>query len=757
MAVIPRYFSGANPTPAINTVRADPSVAAAPYRAQEQSTASLMNQFQHEISSWQQLMDSKDKVQGEEYAALASNELTRQARELRSQIDKSAGSPEEAQKIYQEKYAQLADSVINSAPNQQSKLSLIKSSGTLGEGQLEKLGSEVKAFQKDVARTQKEQQAALEKDAKVKSGLSAADALAKLQINSNVLHQELLKNPDPNINMANEFDVRYQKMVDEALVGVTDNHARTEILKKAIPLRAQMYNTMHNTSVKKNNQENMTAIENTLLQYESLASKSPDALPLVKENSRLLFDSMAKLGVPPAQREKIQQTFYNNLDYHALRTTAEKDPQTVLQSLNDPNAFPGLKGSKIDAIRKVADSSLKSYQTSARKALADAESRIYSGQAIPDDLETRLAAGMKYGLEDDVSDLEGLARIRNMTKGQDYTNIVDMKRKLEMMLSKGEIDLPARKAEKLMKYVDGQAASMQKDPISHGEREGLFAPLPPVTDFTSIDPREIEARRFRADQAASAYGVEAPMFRDEEMVALQRQLDTAPIKDKLAIMKNLSSLDSKTIDMVASKVRKADPTLAHAMRLGNFDDDTAMRILKGQEALATKAVPSPTKDEVYEASSKALGNMLADDPDSRASLVQAGRAYYAHEQLRGNQITLDEAMKKAGNIVEVSRGHLLWKNKYSTVAPAPGMDGNSFDKFTDDRLSNLDAWTKYSTGIPARTEDNLPMKVSTLKGSDLEYHYRDDGKYDIMYEGKRVLTENGTPSVIDLRKLYQDK
>jgi hypothetical protein len=114
-------------------------------------------------------------------------------------------------------------------------------------------------------------------------------------------------------------------------------------------------------------------------------------------------------------------------------------------------------------------------------------------------------------------------------------------------------------------------------------------------------------------------------------------------------------------------------------------------------------------------------------------------------------------MKKAGNIVEVSRGHLLWKNKYSTVAPAPGMDGNSFDKFTDDRLSNLDAWTKYSTGIPARTEDNLPMKVSTLKGSDLEYHYRDDGKYDIMYEGKRVLTENGTPSVIDLRKLYQDK
>lgn len=757
MAVIPRYFSGANPTPAINTVRADPSVAAAPYRAQEQSTASLMNQFQQEIASWQQLAESRDKGQGEEYSAIAHNELQRQARELRSQIDKSVGSPEEAQKMYEEKYTQLADSVINAAPNQQSKLALIKSSGTLGEDQLNKLGSEVKAFQRDVARTQKEQKAALEKDAKVKSGLSAADALARLQINSNVLHQELLNRPDPNINMANEFDARYQKLVDEALVGVTDNNARTEILKKAIPLRAQMYNAIHNTSVKRNNQENMTTIENTLQQYESLVSKSPDALPLVKENSRLLFESMANLGVPPAQREKIQQTFYSNLDYHALRTAAEKDPQTVLQALSDPNSFPGLKGAKIDAIRKVADSSLKSYQTSAKKALADAESRIYSGQAIPDDLETRLAVGMKYGLEDDVSDLEGLAKIRNMTKGQTYTNIVDMKRKLEMMLAKGDIDLPARKADKLMKFVDGQAAAIQRDPISHGEREGLFSPLPPVTDFTSIDPREIEARRFRADQAASVYGVEAPLFRDEEMAALQRQLDTAPVQDKLAIMKNLSALDPKTIDMVASKVRKADPTLAHAMRLGNFDDDTAMRILKGQEALATKAVPAPTKDEVYQSADKALGNLLADDPDSRASLVQAGKAYYAHEQLKGNHITLDEAMRKAGNIVEVSRGHLLWKNKYETVAPAPGMDGNEFDRFTDDKLSNLSAWTKYSTGIPARTEDNVPLKVSTLKGSDLEYHYRDDGKYDILYEGKRVLTENGGPAVIDLRKLYQDK
>lgn len=754
MAVIPRYFSGANPTPAINTVRADPSVAAAPYRAQEHTTASLMNQFQHEIASWQQIAQEKDKGQGEAYNTVAQDQLAVQARELRNSVAKEIADPEEAAKVYQEKFQQLADSAINGAPNQQSRLSMIKHNTHLREGEIGHLTTAVKAFQRDVQRTQREQQAALEKDAKVKSGLSAADSLARLQIEANIMRQELLQNPDPKINMANEFDVRYQKLVDAALLNSTDTNARTELLKKAIPLRAQLYNNLHNESIKKNNQENMTAIENTLQQYEVLASKSPDALPLVKENSKLLFESMSKLGVPQAQRDKIQQKFNDNLDYHALRTVAEKDPKSVLKILEDPNSVVSLRGTKADTIKRVAESSLKAYQSSASKALKDVEDRLYNGQTAPDDLPAIISAARNYGLEDEAKDLEALAKVRDMTKGKSYGDITAMKQNLSNMLSSGEIDLPAKQASKLMKYVEGQAKAIQKDPVAHGERDGLFAPLPPITDFTKLSPDELEARKFRASQAKNAYGIPAATLRRDEISVLAAQLDGAPVDQKLAILKNLAPLDAHTINEVSKKVKNGDPGLAHALRIGNMDDELASKIIRGQAVIADKGAPKTKAEDEVEASATALGNLLENDPDSRRSLVQAGKALYAYEQSRGNETSLEEAMRKAGNVVTVDRGWFGGKG-YNTVAPGPGMDSKAFNKFTDDTLSDLYAWKKYGNGLPSRTSDNRPLHTSKLTGSDLEYHYRDDGKYDVLYEGKKVLNEIGEPVFIDLRKMLK--
>ena len=63
MARIPRFISDSPSTPAINTVKMDPSVAAGPYRAAEASTAHLMSIFQNEMGAWGKVLAQKEAEQ----------------------------------------------------------------------------------------------------------------------------------------------------------------------------------------------------------------------------------------------------------------------------------------------------------------------------------------------------------------------------------------------------------------------------------------------------------------------------------------------------------------------------------------------------------------------------------------------------------------------------------------------------------------------------------------------------------------------
>lgn len=137
MAVIPKYFSQSGSTPAIVQASIDPSTAAAPYRAAEQSTANLTNIFQSELSAWDKTVRAKQaeqaaaqeknmKVQEGLYKATASAEATIQANNIYNQAKQNASNQTNIANDVDSQFQLLADSVISRAPTENAKIDMTK-------------------------------------------------------------------------------------------------------------------------------------------------------------------------------------------------------------------------------------------------------------------------------------------------------------------------------------------------------------------------------------------------------------------------------------------------------------------------------------------------------------------------------------------------------------------------------------------------------------------------------------------------------
>ena len=316
MAVIPRYFSQREATPAISNARMDPGTAAAPYRAAEQSTSRFMDIFQHELGAW-------GKV---------------------------------------------------------------------------------------VAEKQAEQQAAEAKNKKIADSLYKAEAMAQLSIGSNEIHNKALQTSDGTTNHANMADAEFQKLVDQAIANAPSDEARMDITKRAIGMRANLYNKTTNDSIKANNQVNMDRIEGMLGQYEAYASNNPDSVEEIKKQAGDVFASMADLGLPAHAQQKIKDKFNRNVDYQAVAAMAEKDPVAVREAISS-GQFNHLGAKAVQKLGKVADHSLKASTKQAKDALSDVEKGIMAGRPLPQDFEARAQLAGKLGLHNELEDIKGKIRV----------------------------------------------------------------------------------------------------------------------------------------------------------------------------------------------------------------------------------------------------------------------------------------------------------------------------------------------------------
>ena len=137
MAVIPRYFSDSKVQPAVNTTRLDPSVAAAPYKAAEQSTGQVVNVLNQELGDWYKLYVHKQKEQMAQqkkmqavndsmYKAQSLANLSVQMNQMYGQAKQSATRDTNLAGTVDQQFQDMANKVILGAPSQAAQLDLTK-------------------------------------------------------------------------------------------------------------------------------------------------------------------------------------------------------------------------------------------------------------------------------------------------------------------------------------------------------------------------------------------------------------------------------------------------------------------------------------------------------------------------------------------------------------------------------------------------------------------------------------------------------
>ena len=599
----------------------------------------------------------------------------------------------------------------------------------------------------------KEQEAAQQKDFKVQAGIYKSAALADLSIQANQLERELFAKNDGKINIANEFDHKFGQIVDETLKRAPNELAQQELAPKVLAMRSSLYNKVTNAAIKQNNQLNMDRMETMLTSFEGLAAANPSAVEALREQSKDVFKSMEDLGIPLAQREAIQTKFNSQIDYQALRSLAETDPLEANKRLMG-NEYAHLGAGKLTSIKNIAAASEKAFTKQADEAIRDAEARLSNGQPLPEDFQARLDLATKYNLKDQVEDLTRLMEVDKMVASGDVTTLRNMRAEIQNMATSGELDINPTRMKKLVSFLDGNIKAMEEDGLSYAERKGGFAPFAPIQDFLKVNPSEAEQRKFRALQVKNSYGVETSALKKEEVDGLVKQLQDAPTVDKVQILNNIKMFGEDTVKSVVKSLRGKDDGMAQALSVSQYDMETASKILQGREAIASKQVKLPPEAEIVEKSSKALKTLFVDEPSYRSQFVQAGKSLYAYETARGNDITMEEAILKAGNLIKISQG--MFGKGYSTVAPAANMSADVFNTFLDSNLKKLDLWNKYGNGLPVSAANKTPIKFNMVQPSDFTYLYNSRGFYEVYYEGDPVITDKGHPLAIDLKRMYGD-
>lgn len=655
MAQIPRYFSQREATPATTNARVDPSTAAAPYRAAEQSTARLTDVFQSELSAWGKVISQK----------------------------------------------------------------------------------------------QAEQQAAAAKNQKIADGLYKAEAMANLSMGSNEIYNQALQTSDGTTNHADLVDQQFQKLVDQAIAGAPSDDARMDLTKRAIGMRAGLYNKTTNASIKANNQVNMDRMEGMLGQYEAYASANPEAVEDIRAQSEDVFKSMADLGLPTAAQEKIKTTFNRNLDYQAVASMAEKDPAAVKDALAN-GSFTHLGANAVKKLNTVADHSLKAATREAKESLSDVEKSIMMGAPIPQDFSQRAALATKLGLTDELVDVERLVDVSKSLAGKKLPELLATSAELKAMMSAGQLDLPPAKAKKLMTFVDTQVKSLKKDPFQFAANQGAFKPFNTITDFAAITPEEAQQRKYRSLQIEEAYGVKSPAVSGPELEIALAQLNSADPAQKASILRNLNALGEETTARVVSMAdKKKDLGLAQAVRMSQIDPEVSLQILQGRDLIKSGSYKAD-KSEETQAKNK-LASFAAGE-DVRQSTLASAKALQALEP----GTPLEDLIDRASNMINIDRNG-LFSGSYKTVAPAPNMSADDFEGLLEAHLKDPAGWKEFGTGIPARTSNGKPLPLNRIDPTDYDYVIRKDGSYSLRYEGEEVFDASGAPVSIDLVKLNKTK
>lgn len=658
MAQIPRYFSESAATPAINTVKMDPRVAAAPYEAAADTAGHLTNLFKGELDAWGKVIAAKDQ----------------------------------------------------------------------------------------------EQQRQLEKQQKIKDGLYRAETMANLRIGAEQSYVQGLEESQGDPNFPNVYDQHFQKMADQAILNAPSEDAKIALTKQLIGMRAQYNIRASKDSTRLSNQINMDKLEGVLDNFLGMASANPSSIDAIKGESLEVAKSMRALGLPERSVLKVFEKFDDKLERTAVRSRIQQDPHGVKADL-EAGKFAHLGGGASEEFQNLIKATESAYQNKIGKQLEDMEKRLLAGQPITNNVEEVKALANKFGLSDRAEELTRLLDVDKFAADADATSLRTAARELTAAATSGALQADPAQVKKLSSFLEGNLKAMEQDPLGYAELRGAFDALPVITDFTKVTPQEIEERQFRALQAANKYQVPALALRQVDVENAVQQIKAADPAQKGKLLENISKFGQKEAERVSEALKNEDPTASVALRLAGINPSLAPKLMQGQAILKAGQAPKTTRDEMMVATENALENIYVGDPVKRQQIAQAAESLRALEHSKGNQLSLEDAIKGMLNIKEV--GNWSFRTNYKLVMPKADLTENEFLTTVDSTLSDPSAWKKFASGVPIATDTGEPLRFNNIKPSDFQYIFDGDGQYFVTYEGNPVVDATGKQTKIDLASLFK--
>lgn len=336
----------------------------------------------------------------------------------------------------------------------------------------------------------------------------------------------------------------------------------------------------------------------------------------------------------------------------------------------------------------------------------------------------------------------------NYIRKVDYLSLPEQMAVVNAMESKptaSRVEIEALSQAK--KNLTEKMAMAEKDPYSLGAQDGLYEqagvllPSQGVQALAQILP----IRAKQSSMAQSAYGTQQKLFTDAEAQQYSSWLENpaTSIEDKLDLISAIeTSVPNDSNSVYSQFMKKGASVFSFAgSMVKKGDRQKAEMMLRGQIILREQPGVVPTDDMNWKLNGTIGNAMRYQGAGSRKALSEATTAYYASLAEQEGKLSKEQAplslVKQAVNDVS---GGIGMKNEQNYFLPPEATENDVEDWI--DGLSEKD-FQNVSGVTPKDAVDIINRGQLISVG---------EGMYQVIFQGKRLMSQDGKPLVMEYTK-----
>lgn len=312
-------------------------------------------------------------------------------------------------------------------------------------------------------------------------------------------------------------------------------------------------------------------------------------------------------------------------------------------------------------------------------------------------------------------------------------------------LTASRVEVEALKQVK--KNLSAKMAMAEKDPYSLAVQDGIFEQagvlLPSQGNQAIAQILPIRAEQLKL--AKAAYGTQSKLFTDAEAQQYTAWLDdpNTSIKDKLDFIETVEASTPNESSLVYNQLmEKGASVFAFAgSMVKKGDRQKAEKMLRGQMILREQPGVVPMDIMQWKFNGEVGNAMRYQGPGMRKALIDGTTSYYAAlAEEQGELSKSDAPMSLVQQAVKEVTGGVGMKNDQNYFLPPQATEGD-----VDDWLDDL-TFKDFENVSGIKPEEAV---LVTQRGQIVSVG---EGKYQVVYQGKRLISTDGTPIILEYSK-----